>query len=229
MAVVEATLSADRAVTVLAALTAAADAIGADDARTMDQRRADVFADTFAALLADPGNPRRHGRRIRVQVTGGIRTLLGLAHDPGELAGYGPISAEHLRELAADGQWHRFLTAEDTGALIAVGAASYRPNAALRELLLGRHPDCSFPGCAVPAERCDIDHSLPFDDGGATDERNCGPPCRRHHRCKTHASWQLTRHDDGAATWTSPGGFIRVVEPHRLAGDDDDAQAAPAA
>ena len=222
MAVVEATLPAHQAITTMRALTAAADGLGPDDPRTMDQRRADVFAETFAAMLADPMLPRRQGRPACVQVTGGLATLLGLANNPAELKGYGPISAEYFRELAADGEWRRFLTAPGTGALIEVGTRKYRPSQALRDLLVGRHPECSFPGCAVPAERCDIDHAVAFADGGATDARNCGPPCRRHHRCKTHERWRLQRHDDGSATWTSPGGFVRVVEPYRLAGDDDD-------
>lgn len=220
MAVVEAMLPAHQAVATMQALTAAAGKLGPDDPRTMDQRRADIFAETFGSLLADPTLPRRQGRPARVQVTGGIKTLLGLADNPAELAGYGPISAEYFRELAADGEWHRFLTARGTGALIEIGTRKYRPSQALRDLLVGKHPECSFPGCGVPAERCDIDHAEPFEHGGVTDDRNCGPPCRRHHRCKTHDGWHLERHRDGSATWTSPGGFVRVVEPYQLAGDD---------
>lgn len=124
---------------------------------------------------------------MTVQVTGGIKTLLGLRNDPGELAGYGPITAEHLRELAADGEWHRFCTADDTGALIAIERETHRPNKVLRDFMLGVRPNCDYPGCSIPASRCDGEHTLPHDVGGRTDEENVCPRCRRHHRCNTHA------------------------------------------
>ena len=41
--------------------------------------------------------------QVRVDVTVGAGTLLGLDDKPGYLAGYGPIHAEVARELAADG------------------------------------------------------------------------------------------------------------------------------
>lgn len=190
--------------------------------RSLDQRRADALVDLCDDVLADGTLPTRHGRRPVIQATGGILTLLGLADHPGQLAGYGPITAQHLRELAADAEWYRFLTAPDTGALIATGSATYRPNRALRDFLLAAHPQCDFPGCPVAASRCDLDHSVEFDRGGPTDQHNCRPRCRRHHRCKTHSGWQVEVFPDGSVAWTTPAGTTRLVPPPRLAADAAD-------
>lgn len=192
---------------------------------TMDQRRADALVDICANALADPDLPKRQGRRPTVQATGGILTLLGLRNDPGELAGYGPITAEHLREIAADADWHRFITAPDTGALISIGTKTYRPKQALRDFMVAAEPTCDFPGCGMPSQRTDAEHTLSHRQGGDTDEDNIRPRCRRHHRCKTHAGWLAIRLPAGPTEWTTPGGTRRIITPHRLAGDesgDDD-------
>jgi hypothetical protein len=196
------------------------------EARTADQRRADALVDLCSNLPAGDDELTPAGRRqVHVQVTGGILTLLGLRDDPGELAGYGPITAEHLRELAADGEWRRFLTAEDTGALIAIGQAAYRPNASLRRFLQGATPACDFPGCSIPSARCDGEHTIPHDDGGATNEHNVCPRCRRHHRCKTHADWIVRTRPNEYVEWITPAGTSRIIAPHRLAADDADGSA----
>jgi hypothetical protein len=54
----------------------------------------------------------------------------------------------------------------------------------------------------MPANRCDLDHNQPFNNGGPTSPDNLAPLCRRHHNHKTHSQWQLNRHDDNL-TWTS--------------------------
>lgn len=219
MTTLVALLPAAGAETVWRALTAQADRIGHDDERTADQRRADLLVGWAANVLADPTLPRRQGRPPRIQVTVGLATLLGLRDNPAELDGYGPIDADLARRLAAEGEWVRFTTGAGTGALIEVGRHRYRPSQALRDHLLGKHPTCSFPGCSVPAERCDVDHARPFEHGGPTDQHNCGPPCRRHHRAKTVGGFGLTRAADGSATWTTRAGRSRTEPPVRLAGD----------
>jgi hypothetical protein len=78
---------------VMAGLTALADRCDPQDPRTMDQRRADALVGVFRDVLADPDLPKRQGERARIAATGGILTLLGLRNDPGELVGYGPITA----------------------------------------------------------------------------------------------------------------------------------------
>jgi hypothetical protein len=198
------------------------DRLPTERVRTRAQARADALVDAFDDLLATGNLPKHQGRATTVNATGGIKTILGLANNPGELLGYGPITAEHLRELAADARWRRFTTAPDTGALIGIGTETYRPGQALRDFLTAVEPTCDFPGCGIPAHRCDGEHTRSHTAGGATDQDNLRPRCRRHHRCKTHAGWLVERLPDGATAWTTPGGTRRIILPHRQAGDDDD-------
>lgn len=44
------------------------------------------------------------------------------------------------------------------------------------------HRRCDGPGCHVHADRCEIDHVLPWTDGGPTVPDNGRPKCPQHHR-----------------------------------------------
>jgi len=46
----------------------------------------------------------------------------------------------------------------------------YQPPSRLQNLIRARQRTCSFPGCRRPATRCDLDHTLPYDQGGPTCE-----------------------------------------------------------
>lgn len=213
MAVVEARLSADGAAALMAAVTALAGKWDGSDGRTIEVRRADALVDMAHAVLNDPALPRSQRRPARIEVTVDLATLTGLADNPGELTGYGPIPASLARRLAADGEWHRLVTDPLSGALLDYGRTTYSPPAALVDFLLARDRSCRFPGCGQPAVRCDIDHGRAWDDGGTTSAENCGMLCRRHHRLKTHTGWSMKRDADGGVLWTSPTGTRVHVPP----------------
>jgi hypothetical protein len=147
-------------------------------------------------------------------------TLFGLDEQPGELAGYGTITAEQARELAAQGTWRRILTDPATGAATDYGTTVYRPPAALRDLVLTRTPRCGFPSCLQPAYRGDLDHREPHDPvtgTGPTNEHNLDPYCRRHHRTKHTPGWSVHQDDNGTLTWTSPSGHTGIYQPDPIA------------
>jgi hypothetical protein len=50
------------------------------------------------------------------------------------------------------------------------------------------HRRCTGPGCHVPAEQCEIDHTIPFSWGGPTRPDNGRPKCRAHHRLHSSRS-----------------------------------------
>lgn len=214
MAVVEARLSADGAAALMAAVTALAGRWDGQDGRNIEVRRADALVDMAHAVLNDPALPRSQRRPARIEVTVDLATLTGLADNPAELTGYGPIPASVARRLAADGEWHRLVTDPLSGALLDYGRTTYSPPAALVDFLLARDRTCRFPGCGQPAVRCDIDHGKAWDDGGETSAENCGLLCRRHHRLKTHTGWSMERDPDGGVLWTSPtGAWVHVPPP----------------
>ena len=219
MATLVARMPAPDAELVFTALDSCAARKGPDDPRTADARRADVLVEWAVAALDNPKLPTAHRRRPNISVTIDLPTLLGLADDPGELAGYGPIPASAARALAADGKWRRLVTDPTSGALLDYGRRTYTPPAALVDFLLARDATCRFPRCPRPAEDCDLDHGVPWDEGGTTDRDNLGPLCRRHHRLKTHSGWKLRRCPDGSVTWIDPQGTEYTVPPPRVPPD----------
>ncbi|MGH3255667.1 MAG: hypothetical protein ACRDOU_09715 [Streptosporangiaceae bacterium] len=46
--------------------------------------------------------------------------------------------------------------------------SGYRPSRALAHLVKARNTRCTAPGCGRPAARCDLDHTLAWDNGGLT-------------------------------------------------------------
>lgn len=179
--------------------------VGATDVRSTDMKRADALtAIAAASLTSSPVSP--HRRPISINVTVDLPTLLGLAENPGQLAGYGAIPASVARELASDGKWKRFITDPQTGNLLDYGRESYEPPQALKDFLIARDRTCRFPGCRRSAALSDLDHAKSWSDGGSTSPENLGALCRRHHRLKTHDGWSVNSHQDGSCTWTSPHG-----------------------
>ncbi len=156
----------------------------------------DAGADATDADLARRG--RGQGVRCEIQVVVSLETLLGLAADPAELTGLGPIPAEIARWLAADGRWQAWVT-DASGAVIATGSRGYVPGVRLARAVRAREPYCRMPGCRAASVRCDLDHTVPYPNG-TTNATNLGPLCRRHHVLKTHVGWDLqpTRHPDAA-------------------------------
>ena len=180
--------------------------------RSMDMKRADALTSIATwSLQQSTVDVKLHRRPVTVNVTIDLPTLLGLAENPGQLAGYGAIPASVARALASDGKWQRFITDPQTGTLLDFGRESYEPPQALIDFLIARDRTCRFPGCRHSAARADLDHAQSWESGGKTSPENLGALCRRHHRLKTHGGWKLKSHFDGACTWTSPLGKIYEV------------------
>jgi hypothetical protein len=178
-----------------------------ETSRTIDQKRADALSSIcshFLSEISETVTPQR--RPLTVNVTVDLPTLLGLAENPGQLAGYGPIPASVARELASDAKWKRFITEPQTGNLLDFGRESYEPPQHLKDFLIARDRTCRFPGCRRSALLSDLDHAESWESGGLTSPENIGALCRRHHRLKTHDGWRIQSFSDGSCIWTSPLG-----------------------
>lgn len=190
--------------------------IDSRDNRSKDMKRADALVEIASRYLASQlSELTPQGRPLTVNVTIDLPTLLGLAENPGELAGYGAIPASVAREIAADARWKRFITEPITGNLLDFGRESYLPPQALKDFLIARDRRCRFPGCRRSAHLSDLDHAQSWETGGETSLQNLGALCRRHHRLKTHGGWKIESFSDGSCTWTSPAGksFFSPARP----------------
>jgi len=220
MAWLHAHLPAVEAHAAWARLTAMGTALAArpGETRTLAQARADVLGDLL--IDGDTEAIPREARGIRATVAVTVPALSLLGHDagPAMLDGVGPIPIERAKQLCGSAAgWMRVLTHPDTGIVLSVGRTRYRPPASLRRLLRWRATRCMAPGCGIPADRCDLDHTLAWDHGGHTAADNLAPLCRGHHTVKHHGGWRVEPVPErpGALAWTSPSGRRYVVEPER--------------
>ncbi|MFF7682224.1 DUF222 domain-containing protein [Microbacterium sp. NPDC007973] len=193
------------------------------DERTTAQLRADIFADLLltAAPEADPtrgdDGPGTLGAiRARVQVVVPALSILdpGTENaDPAHLVGHGPVDAYTARTLAESTAtpWDRVLTHPVTGAVLHTD--TYHRTSAIDRHLRARDRHCRWPGCIVPAVRCEVDHTVDHALGGPTAVANLAHLCQRHHTQKQFTRWKVRQLPGGVLEWTSPTGRTYTDEP----------------
>ena len=153
------------------------------DGRTIDQKRADVFA---RGLLGD-GSSAQATIGVLVPVT----SLAGLANEPGtSFDGQFALPAAMVRELAAEPGtlFYRVFT-DPLGRILDVTELGRFPSRRLKTAIDIRDGTCRFATCSRPATECDDDHQIPH-PRGPTSGANLRSLCRRHHRIKTHLGHQ---------------------------------------
>ncbi|GEC87665.1 HNH endonuclease signature motif containing protein [Corynebacterium variabile] len=95
---------------------------------------------------------------------------------------------------------------------------AYRFPTMQRAAMEGRDGHCRFPGCDIPADRCEHDHIVNSwhtspDSDGPTSVANGMCLCRLHHALKTAGLWSAETVDDGVTViWAGPAGVIAVTE-----------------
>ena len=225
MASLWALLPAPDAVAAFEWLTRLARGCGADDPRTMDERRADLAAALLSGRLRNPDlnlpAPVNPGKPL-VQLAMPMTALFGLTDDPSELLGYGPITAGMARELAASATWRRLLFDPESGALLDHGRTTYTPPVALADFVKARDVYCRFPRCRRKVVNGELDHLVAYAEGGPTSAINLAGFCTRHHHLK-HAGggWQVRALPDGSLEWITPTGHRHVTRPYDYRSDSD--------
>lgn len=192
-------------------LTAVAHSTDGDDVRTLDQRRSDALYDLVTGRAEPPS--------VTLNVTVPATTLAGSARQPGELSGFGPLTAEAVGELGlspvGDVRWRTLLIDPATGILTDV-EPRYRPSAQLEHAVRARDRTCRFPGCRRPATTSrsgvDVDHTTPW-PAGPTSATNLDCLCRHHHRLKHSPGWRVEIEPDGTLHWTTPTGHRFTTRP----------------
>ena len=187
----------------------------AADPRTSKQRRADatgamaVGADRLACRCGRTDCPAGADSPAQPQVV--ITVLTDEAGASGYIPGFGVLDEAGLGALAGNTRT-RFLAHPGQAA----PEPRYRPSAALAEFVRARDLTCRFPGCDVPASRCDIDHTVPWPHG-PTHPSNLKLTCRVHHLLKTFWSgprwWTDRQLPDGTVIWTAPTGHEYATKP----------------
>ncbi|NYI78491.1 HNH endonuclease signature motif containing protein [Nocardioides panzhihuensis] len=216
---VTATLDAADALDLEAAVSAIAHGLLDHDATDLplDARRAaalGVLARAYNTGTLDTeraGVPPGKGRVIDLKIHTDTR----------DLATTGLIRIGNTRGLATIEQLDRWatmpgvtikpMTVIDLNEEITTDA--YTPTRQLRTQIQLIDQTCAFPNCNVKAENCDLDHRIPFDQGGKTTTSNLTCLCRHHHRAKTHLGWTYQRLAPGHYRWRSPHGYEFLTSP----------------
>ncbi len=175
------------------------------ETRTMDQLRADVFLDLLEGRHM---GGRGHDRGV-VDIQVDLTTLIGLSETAGELAGYGPIVADiarHITDRQHASQWRWTVTDPDSGQPLHEGTTRRRPTGRQRRAVESRDRTCVFPGCRMPAGNCDLDHRIPWAQGGPTRRKYLAPLCRHDHGNRHLCGWTYRPLRNGDYLWTSPLG-----------------------
>ncbi|ETB16926.1 hypothetical protein O973_23110, partial [Mycobacterium avium subsp. avium 11-4751] len=188
------------------------------DPRTGEQRRADALG----ALAA--GADRLGCRCGRADCAAGTRPAAGpvVIHVIAERAsvegaGGGPavevgveglLPAQLVAELAASARLMPLVHPAD-----APPENRYTPSAALADFVRCRDLTCRWPGCDRPATECDLDHTIPYAEGGPTHASNLKCYCRTHHLVKTFWGWREQQLPDATLILTSPAGQTYVTTP----------------
>lgn len=163
----------------------------ADERPTLAEREADLFSSWLRTNPVDDLAPVEAKIMIMIPEA----TLTGDSDEPALSADRSwALPADQARALAGDSDaehdWYEGQTRErageaDVDVLTVSYIGRYPPNR-LRDALIFRDGQCQTQGCTVPAERCDLDHQVPWESGGKTHAENLWALCRRHHRLKSH-------------------------------------------
>ncbi len=117
-----------------------------------------------------------------------------------EIAGVGPIPVASARALADDCILKVLVTKGVDVVAVAHGGRTIPAH--VRSALEARDPTCVIPGCNM-RDRLEIDHVMPFAEGGPSTLDNLARACHFHHYLKTHHGWVLGGRP-GAWTWDPP-------------------------
>jgi hypothetical protein len=88
------------------------------------------------------------------------------------------LADAHVQRVVFDGQDRP----------LAVGSRRRFFTGAARTAVEARDLECFHPSCAVPAEDCEVDHIVPFGQGGPTVADNGRLACGFHNRSRPGAS-----------------------------------------
>jgi hypothetical protein len=153
------------------------DPTGADLARTPGQRRADALVEMATRSRSTPADARRPAPLFSVLV--GYETMHGRVC---ELARGTVIAPGALLPWLDEAYLERAVFTPENR--VEVSATARLFTGATRRAIELRDRECTHPYCDG-ARRCDVDHIVPYGDGGPTTQENGRLLCGFHNRLRT--------------------------------------------
>lgn len=144
--------------------------------RTAPQRRADALVEMARRSAARP--EAATDARPLIAVLVGLETFTGRIC---ELADGTVLTLGQVVPLLSSADVERVVF-DSPSRVIDVGRRARFFTGALRRAIEVRDRHCTFPGCTVPAHRCQVDHIVEWADGGPTVQENGRLLCPAHNR-----------------------------------------------
>jgi hypothetical protein len=163
------------------------------DARTRAQQQHDVFLSMLDHVGRSAETPTIGGASPTVVVSVRQQDLeagTGVGWIEGSDA---PVSQRTVRQFVCTGGAQRIVLS-DAGRILQLGTEQRCFNGQQRRAITLRDGGCVIPGCRVPASWCEIHHTTPFAEGGATHTNVGVLVCWFHHRTIEHSGWEIRMH-----------------------------------
>jgi hypothetical protein len=188
------------------------------DPRSREQRRADALgalaagADRLGCRCGRPdcaAGKRPAATPVVIHVIAEHATIDGTGATPASAVNAdGLIAPELVAELAKSAKLVPLVHPAD-----APPEPGYVASKALADFVRCRDLTCRWAGCDRSATECDLDHTIPYADGGPTHASNIKCYCRTHHLVKTFWGWRDQQLPDATVILTSPSGRTCVTTP----------------
>ncbi len=160
------------------------DPIDAELGRTTTQRRADALVWMAERAMATPPGSKLPRPLVSLHVGADQPMLTRLC----ELADGTIVTPGEVLRVLPIADLERVLWEAPDRVKVSEKTRLFR--GATRRAVEVRDRYCTYPGCRVPAEDCEIDHITPYAAGGQTTQANGRPRCPRHHPGRQrHQPW----------------------------------------
>jgi hypothetical protein len=181
-----------------------------DDFPDLDDDERDVQA---VLMLLTPGADHDPAKLTDMApvVTLFVHTYAGPeASGIARLEGHGPVTEDWVREVLGPACRFKVQPVLDLEGMAPVDA--YEIPDRHRQAVHLMTPADVFPFSSSLSRKQQVDHTTPYDRGGASGVGNYGPMTTTHHPIKTHGRWDVRQPFPGIYVWRDPHGAHYLVD-----------------
>src|ERR1700734_2937505 len=184
------------------------------DTRSTGQRHHDALLTLARAALASGELGHHNGLPASIIVTTSLRELEAGA---GKAVTGGGTLLPMSDVIRLAGHAHHYLAIFDNGKTLALYHTKRLASPAQRIVLYAKDRGCSFPGCPVPANLCEVHHCDPYATNPVTDVNDLTLGCGPNHQL-AEQGWTTRKNTRGHTEWIPPPhldhGQPRTNTPH---------------
>jgi hypothetical protein len=163
-------------------------------------------------LMANPGaTPASDVTELLPTVQLYLHTYPGPDSEPiARLEGHGPVTEAWISRVLGPRARFKITPVLDLEGQAPVDA--YEIPDRHRQAVHLMTPADTFPFSSSLSRKMQLDHTIPYGEGGASGVGNYGPMTTSHHRIKTFGGWQVQQPFPGIYVWRDPHGGYCLVD-----------------